>query len=150
MTSGSVIFWYWWVFGAALLIMEMIAPATFFLWMAVSAGIVGIVLWLIPSITFDFQLLLFAAISFIAILAFQLYRRRNPHDAAASHLNSRETQYLGQKFILEKPIVRGHGKIKIDDTIWRIEGVDAVEGAIVKVVGSRGNALLVETVAPGK
>ena len=145
MGGESILYWHWWAFGVVLLILEMVAPASFFLWMAVSAGVVGLVLLLFGSMSFNYQLLLFAGVAFVAIAAFHMYRKKNPHDAeGGSRLNQRETQYLGLTFTLDQPIVGGVGKLRIDDTIWRIEGVDMGAGARVKVVGSRGNALLVE------
>ncbi len=149
MENEWLVYWHWWAIGVVFLIFEMLAPASFFLWMAVSAGIVGGVLLLFPALSFNYQLLLFAAISFIAIGVFRLYRKRHPHSHSDdASLNQRGKQYVGRIFVLEEPIIGGVGKLFVDDTIWRIEGDDLPKGTFVKVVGSRGNALLVSRVDP--
>jgi len=149
MENEGLVYWHWWAFGVVLLIFEMVAPASFFLWMAVSAAIVGGVLLGFSGLSFSYQLLLFAAISFVTIGAFQFYRKRHPHSRSDdSSLNQRGKQYIGRIFVLQEPIVGGVGKLSVDDTIWRIEGEDMGRGIPIEVVGSRGNALLVRRVNP--
>jgi len=42
---------------------------------------------------------------------------------------------VGKTFALEKSIVNGQGKIKIEDTLWYVDGEDASAGTRVKVSG---------------
>ena len=58
-------------------------------------------------------------------------------------LNQRGAQYVGRQFHLDEPIVNGHGKIKVDDSIWKVHGPDCPEGARVTVTGVDGTVLVV-------
>ncbi|WP_338063185.1 NfeD family protein [endosymbiont of Riftia pachyptila] len=59
-------------------------------------------------------------------------------------LNRRGEQYLGRSFTLEDPIINGEGKIRVDDTTWKIRGNDCPGGSQIKVIGVDGVVLLVE------
>ena len=39
---SHVVHWTWWIIAVVLIILEVSAPGTFFLWMGVSAGVVGV------------------------------------------------------------------------------------------------------------
>jgi hypothetical protein len=59
----DVVFWHWWSLGAILLIVELLVPGMFFIWMGESAFVVGAVVWLFPAMSFEHQVLLFSAVS---------------------------------------------------------------------------------------
>lgn len=52
--------WTWWILGVILVVVEIAAPGTFFLWMGISAGVVGAVLYFSPSLPWEAQLTIFA------------------------------------------------------------------------------------------
>jgi inner membrane protein len=51
------------------------------------------------------------------------------------HLNRRAEIYLDRVFTLERPIVDGRGRLRVDDTVWLVEGPDLPAGARVQVIG---------------
>ena len=57
---SHVVHWTWWIIAVVLIILEVSAPGTFFLWMGVSAGVVGVGLLLVPQLAREFQLTLFS------------------------------------------------------------------------------------------
>jgi membrane protein implicated in regulation of membrane protease activity len=59
-------------------------------------------------------------------------------------LNRRTEALIGRAFTLEKPIVDGVGAVRIDDTIWRVNGPDAAAGSRVRVIRADGANLTVE------
>ncbi len=144
MSEWHPVYWHWWVAAVVLLTLEALAPATFFLWMAISAGVVGGLLLLMPGMAFTNQLLWFSALSVAAIVAMLKYRKSRPSKTDGPALNQRGDQYFGNVYLLEKPIRQGFGELKIDGTLWRIEGPDMVAGRSVKVIGREGNTLRVE------
>jgi len=137
-------FWHWWILALALIIVEMFVPGTFFLWMGISAIVVGLIAWLIPAMGWEFQLMLFAILSLVSIVAWRVYQRRHPDESDQPALNRRGEQYIGRVFVLETPIENGFGKVRVGDTLWRVRGSDAAAGRRVKVVGTEGVLLLVE------
>ena len=140
-------FWYWWVLGLILLILEVFAPGAFFLWMGISAGVVGVIAWLVPSLSIEWQMLIFTVIAIVSVVGWRAYIRKNPVVTDQPALNRRGEQYVGRVFTLDNPIVNGVGKIRVDDTMWRIEGADCGAGEKVRVVGVDGVNLKVEAEA---
>ena len=138
-----IIYWYWWVLAVVLLIIEALAPGFFFLWMAAAAGALGLVVFAVPALGWQYQLLLFAVLSVASIFLFRRYQRTHPPQSDQPALNRRGEKYIGRTFSLDKPIVNGIGEIRVDDTTWRIVGNDLPDGTKVEVIGVDGVTLQV-------
>jgi membrane protein implicated in regulation of membrane protease activity len=146
MTALTLFFWYWWVFAVIFLVVEMLIPAFFFLWMSVSALVTGIIVWLIPGVSTDIQILIFSLLSIVAIVVWRVYGKKISITSDQPLLNRRGSQYVGRIFNLHEPIVNGQGKIKVDDTIWKVYGEDCDIHSKVKVLASRGTVFDVKKV----
>lgn len=141
-----VTYWHWWVLGVALVVLEVFSPGAFFLWMAVAAGIVGFVLLVAPDVGWEMQILTFALFSVASIVAWRLYLVKSPTKTDQPRLNRRGEQYVDRIFTLTEAIVNGQGKIRVDDTTWKISGDDCPAGVRVKVVGVDGVVLKVNMI----
>jgi membrane protein implicated in regulation of membrane protease activity len=142
-----IVFWHWWAFGVFLLIVELLAPGMFFIWMGESAFVIGAVLWVFPSLEPEYQFILFSILSVASIAVFRRYLKKHPIQTDRPLLNRRAAQYIGRVFTLEEPIVNGRGKIRVDDSTWRVEGEDCEAGARVRVTEADGVVLKVERAA---
>jgi membrane protein implicated in regulation of membrane protease activity len=140
----DIVFWHWWVLAVVLVILETFVPGTFFLWMGVSAAVVGVVLIAIPGMGWEYQVFLFAAFAIVSISLWLIRLKKHPTKSEISNLNRRSAQCIGRSTIVEQPIVNGMGTINLDDTIWRVLGPDCEAGTKVKVVGAEGTDLKVE------
>src|SRR3954454_13034571 len=142
-TLGS---WNWLIFGLILMALELLAPGIFLFWLGLAALLVGLLSFVI-SVSWQLQLLLFAA---FAAAAVPLWRRLGRRDAGAGithpFLNKRADALVGRVFTLEKPIVDGAGTVRIDDTVWRVADPDAPAGSRVKIVRADGASLTVDAV----
>ena len=138
--------WSWWILAIALLVLEAFVPGTFFMWMGIAAVVVGFVLWLVPSVGWEYQIIIFAVISLASISGWRQYFRKHPVVTDQPALNRRGEQYIGRTFTLAEPIVNGQGKIRVDDTTWKIIGDDREAGSRIKVVGVDGVQLKVEPI----
>ncbi len=136
--------WHWLALAGVLLIIEVLAPAAFFLWIGIAAAITGLVL-LIVDIGAEAQLLIFSVLSIVSIILSRIYLRRNPPQADSSTLSRRGEQYIGKTYILATPIKNGVGKAKVGDSLWRVEGEDMPVGTRVTVTGISGSSLIVES-----
>ena len=143
MDAPAIVFWHWWALAIVLLVLEALLPGVLFLWLAVAAGAVGFFLLAMPELSWAYQLIWFSMLSVISIVAFRSYQKRHPTTSDQPSLNRRGEQYAGRTFTLESPIKNGVGKLKVDDTIWRIRGEDLAAGTVVKAKGFEGNTLLV-------
>jgi len=78
MNLEELTYWHWWILGVALIVLEVVAPGTFFLWMGIAAGIVGVILFLAPDLGWQYQFMVFAIFSIVSIAAWRLYLRKYP------------------------------------------------------------------------
>lgn len=137
-------FWHWWVLAVIFVVLEVFSPAAFFLWLGFAAGIVGLVVMLMPDLSWEIQLTLFAVFSVISTVVGRRYFFFHLQSSDHPRLNRRGEQYIGRVFTLGQPIVNGLGKIKVDDTTWKISGEDCDAGMQVRVTGVDGVVLKVE------
>ena len=141
----EIVFWNWWVFALVLLIIEVLVAGTLYLWIGISAGRDGLVLFFMPELGWDLQLSLFAIFSVISIIISRIWLARHARAATPSTLNRRGSQYIGREFTLTEPIVNGIGRLNVDDTIWRISGPDMDSGVQIIVDGMDGTILRVKS-----
>jgi membrane protein implicated in regulation of membrane protease activity len=149
MDLSDIAYWHWLVFGIALVILEVFMPGTFFLWMGVAALVTGGLLYLAPMLAWEWQLLLFALLSATTIVVWRYWITRHPAATDQPTLNRRGEQYIGRVFVLQTRIENGVGRIRVDDTLWKVHGPDTAAGARVRVVGVEGIVLEVEAVDDG-
>jgi membrane protein implicated in regulation of membrane protease activity len=142
------VFWHWIVLGVVFITAEAFVPGAFFLGMGISALIVGGALFAVPSMDWKLQLFVFAVLSVVSIVVARRWVRSTPIESDRPLLNQRGAQYVGRQFNLHEPIVNGHGKIKVDDSIWKVHGPDCGPGARVRVTGVDGTVLVVEPAEP--
>ncbi len=140
-------FWHWLIAAVLLITLEMVVlPAVYFLWMGIAAGIVGVLMMAMPGLPFMAQIIVFTVISVVSLVVHKRYLKSNPPLTDEPTLNRRGEQYVGRVFTLEEPIVNGVGKIKVDDSIWKVMGEDMADGGKVKVTGVDGTVFKVEAV----
>ena len=138
--------WWHWIVGAlALAAVETFMPGAVAIWFAVSAGIVGLLLVVVP-LPWQWQWVLFAALGLVAMLAYRRYKRSHPETDEQPNLNRRGLQYVGQVFTVVEEIRDGAGKVQIGDTVWKVSGPDAPVGTRVRVTGAESTLLTVERV----
>jgi membrane protein implicated in regulation of membrane protease activity len=144
MLPEEFVYWDWWALAVFLLIVEVLAPGMFFLWMAQASLVTGMLLLFFPSMGWEIQLFVFSVLSVLGIAIARHFFKRHPTTSEQPLLNRRTAQYIGRVFTLYQPIVNGQGKIKVDDSTWKISGADCPAGTRVKVVGADSVVLLVE------
>jgi len=144
----NIVFWHWWILAIVLMCIELFAPAAFFIWCGIAAAIVGLIVLVLPAMSWEVPFLLFAVLSVVSVLVGRKYlQQRGAMESDQPMLNRRGEQYVGRVFTLNEPIVDGTGRVQVDDSSWRIEGQDMAAGVRVKVVAINGSTLIVEKVA---
>jgi membrane protein implicated in regulation of membrane protease activity len=124
---------------------ETFVPGAVAMWFAVSAGIVGLLLLVVP-LPWQIQWVLFAVLGVVALLIYRNYFRSQPDSSAQPNLNQRGLQYVGHELTLMEPITQGYGKVRVGDGVWKVMGKDLPAGAKVRVVGADGTVLKVDPV----
>ncbi|MCA1492024.1 NfeD family protein [Sinorhizobium alkalisoli] len=138
--------WSWWVLGLVLLAAEVLVPGVFLVWIGLAALIIGVLsllLWDAAFWLWQVQLTAFALLSMIAVL---IGRRivATSEESDEPLLNKRAESLVGRTAVLEQPIAEGHGRVRLDDTTWAVEGPDLPAGTRVRIVASAGRHLTVE------
>ena len=141
--------WAWWVLGIALLILEVLMPGVFLVWIGIAAIITGalsLMLWEQAFWVWQMQWLVFAALSLAAALIGRRIIKTRGETSDQPHLNQRGQSLVGRTATLEQPISEGRGRIRLDDTMWSVQGPDLPVGTRVRVTASNGRDLTVEPV----
>lgn len=140
--------WGWVLTGFVLLAIEIIAPGYFLLWIGSAALLVGVIgliglqsnVWWTPPM----QFVAFAIFSVVAILVGRRFYDPLKMESEEPLLNQRAVQLIGKKAIILDPIINGVGRAKVGDTIWKVEGPDTQEGAVMRVAATDGDVLTLE------
>ena len=144
MTLGA---WNWVVLGFILLLLELVFPGVFFVWFGLGAlltALVSLLFYNLPWIAFwEVEVIFFLIFSVIMVLIGRNFFRRD-RETDEPLLNRRTDQIIGKTVVLEEPVRDGKGRIRFDDTIWRIKGPDLPEGTEVKVVAFENGVFTIE------
>ena len=136
--------WAWIILGVILIGVELVAPSSFFLWLGLAAIVTGLI-DAVLGLSWQTAALLFAALCIAAvILGRAVTRFKSQTDPQAEMLNRRGQSLVGRVFTLETPIKDGEGRIRVDDSSWRVTGADRFAGAKVRVVRIEGSTLVVD------
>lgn len=142
-----LVFWHWLLLAAILLIFELVTGSGFLFWLGISAAIIGVFLWIFPDLTWTTQLLGFALLGLMTAIVWRLYLKRHPIGTDRPLLNKRSEQYIGRIFTLDSPVVNGLGKIRVDDSTWRVRCQDLPSGTRIRITGVDGVILIAEKVS---
>ncbi len=136
-------YWHWWAAGLVLLILEILSPGIFFMWMGIAAGVVGLVVLVLPGLSWSLQLALFGLFSLISVRLGWSWVRRHSRPSDQPKLNRRAEQYIDRVFTLDVATENGIGHLRVDDSRWkvRVAGADLAAGTRVRIVGVDGAIL---------
>lgn len=141
--------WAWWVLGIVLLTLEVLMPGVFLVWIGIAAIITGalsLLLWETAWWVWQLQWLVFAALSIVSVLVGRRLVLSDSKKTDEPFLNLRGQSLIGRTATLEQPITEGRGRIRLDDTMWSVQGPDLPVGTRVRVTASSGRELTVESV----
>jgi inner membrane protein len=128
--------WSWIVLGLALLALEIVVPGFFLLWIGIAAlltGALSLQLWDAGFWVWQVQVPVFLVLSLLSAYAGQKIMGGRDDETDQPLLNRRGEQMIGRIATLTEPITDGRGRIRIDDTMWRVSGPDLPAGARVRV-----------------
>ncbi len=136
--------WGWVILGLVLIGGEVLAPGIFLLWLGLAALLTGAVVGIV-DLGWQAAALVFAGFSLVAVFAGRLLTRRKDEEPdPATGLNDRGRRLIGRVFRLEATMTGGEGRIRIDDSSWRVTGPELLAGSEVRVVRVDGATLVVE------
>jgi membrane protein implicated in regulation of membrane protease activity len=134
--------WNWFILGGILLALEVMAPGAFMLWLGLAAIATGVISFILP-LSWQIQIVVFAILSVISVLVGRKFQPRANVDSDKPFLNRRHDALVGRIFTLDEPIVSGVGRVRVDDSTWRVTGPDCAAGTRVRVERADGATLIV-------
>ncbi len=138
--------WNWFIIGGILLAIEVLAPGTYMLWLGLAAIATGVIGFILP-LSWQVLIVVFAVLAIVSVLVGRKLQPRAEPDSDRPFLNRRADAFVGRVFTLEEPIVGGAGRVRVDDTTWRVTGPDCPAGTRVKVERADGATLIVAPAA---
>ena len=147
----ALTFWHWMVLGVALVVLEILLPGIWFLWLGLGALVTGGIAFFLPDLSWQIQITVFCALSIVSVIAGRMVMRRQGEPSDHPLLNRRGAQYVGKQYRLEEATRNGQGRVRIGDTLWRVElsppGTDVAADSSVTVTGVDGSTLQVKPAA---
>ena len=140
----TLTYWVWLIAGLVMVVIELLAPFAFFLWLGVSAFVTAGIVLLMPELSWQVQWIIFSILSVISVVLSRRYLKARLQETDSPNLNRRAEQYIGRTVKLCEPIENGLGKASIDDSRWQVRGPALGEGASVTIVGVDGAIFIVE------
>ncbi len=136
----------WLVVGVVLLLLEVVTGTTYILWPAIAALILGFVVFILPILGWEMQLLLFFLLSTGLMFVGHKYIRPKMKGGEPSDLNDRARSMIGMRVKAINDFDTGRGRVQVGDTQWRasMDNGDAKAGDELRVVSVKGTTLTVE------
>ncbi|MER5115370.1 MULTISPECIES: NfeD family protein [Serratia] len=142
--------WFWLSLGGVLLAAEMLGAGGYLLWSGVAALLVGALIWLLPTLTWEWQGVIFAVLTVVVAYLWWYWLRRRPAAGSGGSpvLNQRNRQLIGTRATLTEPMHNGMGRINIGDSSWRAQAAeDLPAGTEVEVVAVEGVTLVIRAIS---
>ena len=132
--------WTWLVLGLVLIGLETVTPGIFLIWLGIAALLTGGIDYLF-GLSWQAELVSFGLLSLVAVAAGRTLTRGR---SGSIELNRRGADLVGRILPLDGPIAAGEGRVRLDDSVWRVVGPDLPGGSLVRVVRLDGATLVVE------
>ncbi len=146
--NQSVLYWHWIAFGLVLVAIEAILPNFVIMWFGLAGIIVGLIVWIVPSLSFTWQLFFWAFFSFLLLFAWIKFIRPTFHDK--SKMGLALEKIIGESGIVIKApdsgmrgVVRFTTPLLGDDEWEYISEEEIAQGDRVYVKNISGNSLIV-------
>jgi len=135
--------WLWLIGGVLLLILEVIAPGFFLVFIGAAAIATGLftVLFGLGSAP---QLALFALYAVIAVMVGRKFYANRSADSTDPLLNDRVGRLVGKSVTVVAAVDENGGRVRVGDSEWSARGGPAGVGERVRITGVDGNCLKVE------
>lgn len=139
--------WWWAIAGAVVLILEVLAPGFFLMFIGGAAVVTGMVT-LALDLSLAAQLILFVIASAVAVIAGKRYYGEQGVDNLATGINDPASRFAGKSGTVIDPVDAHGGRVRIGDSEWIARGGPAAAGERVLVVEVDGSCLIVERETP--
>lgn len=110
-------YWYWLSACLLLLLLEILIPGAFLMWIGFGAAGVGLFLWVFPQADLAWQLLALA-VSVVGAVLIGLRWQKGSKKVPANHLNQGLDAYVGRTVVVSNDFSSGVGRVRVDDSFF--------------------------------
>ena len=136
--------WNWLILCFVFLGFEALGAGGFLLGAAVAAVLQSALLWMMPELSWPWQLGIFGLLTLAFTVCWWMFFRKSGQNTEEPLLNNRAAQLKGRILVLEQELPGGFGRVQIGDTKWKVQAADTLQaGTTVIVTGSDGMTLLI-------
>jgi membrane protein implicated in regulation of membrane protease activity len=136
--------WHWATLAVILFALEMLVSTGFLLGIGLAAIVLAVIMLVLPTLAWEWQLLLFGVLCVTLTLAYRKYFRNVNEATDNPLLNDRAAQLVGKSFILGVDLDRS-GADMLGDTRWTLRSSGRLaKGTRVRVTGVDGMVLHIE------
>jgi hypothetical protein len=135
--------WLWLIGGVVLLILEVIAPGFFLVFIGAAAMATGL-FTLLFGLGLAPQLALFVLYAIIAVLVGRRFYANRAVESTDPLLNNRAGRLVGRVVTVVAAVDDHGGRVRVGDSEWSARGGPAEVGDRVRITGIEGNCLTVE------
>lgn len=111
--------WFWLCLGGLLLIAELLGTAGYLLWSGIAAVLVGVIVWAMPFIGWEWQGILFAIFTVVSAVLWRNWLR-NKQKNKEDNVNQISHQLIGVKGRLLSDTEEGFSRVRLADGSWRV------------------------------
>lgn len=138
-------FYNWLILGAVLMIIEVASFTLLFFWVAIAAFIMAGISYVLPNLTLTQHLLIFSVLSVACVIIWHRLFKKTQDKLGDKRMNNRAERYIGRTAALIDDTDNQHGKIRIDDSLWRVQtDKDLTAGTVVEILSADGVILHVK------
>jgi inner membrane protein len=146
----DVTHWHWLALAVALAGFEMLTMSFFLIFPALSAALVGLIVYIEPTLDWRVQILIFAVLSVVTTMLGRAWFRKFRGVDEPMTVNVRGSTYIGRRVRTTDALENGWGRVRMDDTWWSVQTLDGEPVAaeiLVEVAAVDGATLMVKAVA---
>lgn len=136
-------YWYWFIAAAGLLMLELILPGIFLVWLGLAAALVGMFLVWVPEASPAWQLAVLAGSMCISVAAGLLWQKKLRRQQSNS-LNQGLEGFIGHRVQVSQAFQHGQGRVQLEDSSYAATcAVEMAKGQMAIVIAVRHDQLVV-------
>lgn len=143
-------FWFWLALCCLFMAVEVLVVSTgFFLCLGTSAGVVALLAFLFPSLSWLWAGFVFSVLAVASGLFwwYILHKKLGRTRERENTLNMKMRQLIGHRAVLAEPIRAGRGRLRVNDSDWPAQAeADYPAGTLVEVTDVQGIVLRIRAV----
>lgn len=138
-------YWYWFIAATGLLILEIILPGIFLVWLGLAAALVGLFLVLVPEAAPAWQLAVLAGSICITVTAGLQWQKKLRYQQP-NHLNQGLEGFIGRNVQVSQTFRHGHGRILLEDSSYAATSTTGLaEGQMAVITAVEHGKLVVSS-----